>query len=78
MSLHTICDKCLKVIDGEKPWVQITQTTLVVGEAGSVVVDTPSATYDYHPNHAPKLTKGEPEAPPEVDPPHPDQTLPEA
>jgi len=65
MSLHTICDKCMKVIDGSEPWVQIAQTTLV-NNGGIATVETPSATYDYHPNHAPKLVKGQPEPPPEI------------
>jgi hypothetical protein len=62
MSLRTICDKCEKPIDQSEAWVQIVQTGLV-DEDGTPTVSTPAETFDYHVNHAPKLTKAKPEEP---------------
>lgn len=68
MSVHTLCDKCGKVIDKSEPYLQIVVTELASNDTGGMVVQTSAVTYDYHPNHAPKLDKAkptEPETPPE-------------
>lgn len=72
MSVHTLCDKCGKVIDKNEPYSQLTVTELQEDAGGGVSVVSTAVTYDYHTNHLPKLSKsnlddsmtGEPEPEP--------------
>jgi hypothetical protein len=73
MSVHTLCDKCGKVIDKNEPYSQLTVTGVQEEIDGGVTVITTAVSYDYHTNHLPKLSKsnlddsmtGEPEPEPE-------------
>jgi hypothetical protein len=63
MSDHTVCDKCGKIIDKSESWLQVVATELTSSTDGNPFVASTGATYDYHPEHAPKLTKLEPPEP---------------
>jgi hypothetical protein len=57
MSVHTLCDKCGKVIDKNEPYSQLTVTGVQEEIDGGVTVITTAVSYDYHTNHLPKLSK---------------------
>jgi hypothetical protein len=56
------------MIDKSQPYMQITATEMSTNADGVPVVATGAVQYDYHSEHTPKLTKQEPEDPPESEP----------